>query len=160
MFKIGFFSHLFIIDKHLEVNSIDLLNIMVHGVMALLMFGDLLIVGHPVRMDPDLYFTTGVGLGYSVFTLIYYIGEGTARDLNHAIYPLVDWKKPGKTIVVCVGAIFFTVFMHIIVCCICKIRYLIHKKLFAKKNKKLETCKEHARMLSEQNTVSTIVDLK
>jgi hypothetical protein len=133
---------------------------MVHGVMALLMFGDLLIVGHPVRMDPDLYCTTGVGLGYSIFTLVYYIGEGTARDLKHYIYPLVDWKKPGKTIVVCVGAIFFTVFMHIIVCCICKIRYLIHKKLFAKKNKKLETCKEHARMLSEQNTVSTIVDLK
>lgn len=156
------FSILHVTRRYSATDNIDLLNILVHGGMALFMFGDLLIVGHPVRMDPDLYFSTGVGLGYSVFTLVYYIGEGTSRTNDHAIYPIVDWKKPGKTIVVCVGGIFFTVVVHIFVCCVCKVRYLIHKKLFAKKNKKLETCKEHARMLSENKdfTVSTIVDLK
>lgn len=116
-----------------------------------------------MRMDPDLYFTAGVGLGYSIFSLVYYLADGTDRQLNHAIYPLLDWQKPGKTIVVCVGGIFFVVVVHILVCCLCKMRYLIHKKLFVKKNKEL--CKEHAQqrlMLGEQKdfTIPTILDLK
>lgn len=145
-----------------EIHPFDMLNLMVHALLAMLMLGDLVIVGHPVRMDPDLYCTAGVGLGYSLFSLVYYLADGTDRLLNHAIYPLLDWQKPGKTIVVCVGAIFFAAIVHILVCCLCKIRYLIHKKLFVKKSKKLETCKEHARMLSEQKdfTIPSIVDLK
>lgn len=101
-------------------------------------------------------------MGYSIFTLVYYLAGGTDRKLNNSIYPLVNWEKPGKTIVVCVGAIFFVVFMHILCCCVCKIRYLIHKKIFAKKEKKMGTCKEHSKMLSEQKdfTIPTILDLK
>lgn len=154
-------------ESFLEIHPFDLLNLMVHVFLAMLMLGDLVIVGHPVRMDPDLYFTAGVGLGYSIFSLVYYLADGTDRQLNHAIYPLLDWQKPGKTIVVCVGGIFFVVVVHILVCCLCKMRYLIHKKLFVKKNKKLETCKEHAQqhsrlMLGEQKdfTIPTILDLK
>lgn len=145
-----------------EVHPFDLLNLMVHALLAILMLGDLVIVGHPVRMDPDLYCTAGVGLGYSIFSLVYYLADGTDRQLNRAIYPLLDWQKPGKTIVVCCGGIFFVVIMHILVCCCCKVRFLIHKKLFVKKNKKLETCKEHARMLGEQKdfTIPSMLDLK
>lgn len=145
-----------------EIHPFDLLNLMVHALLAVIMLGDLVIVGHPVRMDPDLYVTAGVGLGYSIFSLVYYLADGTDRHLNHAIYPLLDWQKPGKTIVVCVGGIFFVVVMHICVCCLCKVRYLIHKKLFVKKAKKLETCKEHARMLGDQKdfTIPSILDLK
>lgn len=145
-----------------DIHPFDLLNLMVHALLAILMLGDLVIVGHPVRMDPDLYFTAGVGLGYSIFSLVYYLADGTDRQLNHAIYPLLDWQKPGKTIVVCVGGIFFVVVVHILVCCVCKVRYLIHKKLFVKKSKKMETCKEHARMLGEQKdfTIPSILDLK
>jgi hypothetical protein len=103
-----------------------------------------------------------LGLAYSLFSLVYFLAGGTDRKLQNNIYPLVNWEKPGKTIVVCVGAIFFVVIMHIICCCICKVRYLIHKKIFAKKEKKLGTCKEHSKMLSEQKdfTIPTILDLK
>lgn len=41
-----------------EIHSFDLINFFVHTVLATLMFGDLLLVGHPVRMDPDLYFSS------------------------------------------------------------------------------------------------------
>lgn len=174
----------------LEYDSFDLINFLVHTVLAILMFADLLLVGHPVRMDPDLYFSgelrrwkeknqcenlffliefsfpfiAGTGLGYSIFTLVYFLAGGTDRKLQNNIYPLVNWEKPGKTIVVCVGGIFFVVFVHILCCCACKVRFLIHKKLFAKKEKNRipGTCKEHAKMLHEQKdfTIPTILDLK
>jgi hypothetical protein len=104
----------------------------------------------------------GLGLAYSIFSLVYYLCGGTDRRNEPIIYPLVNWEKPGKTIVVCVGAIFFVVIVHILCCCVCKIRYLIHKKIFVKKEKKLNTCKEHARMLSEQKdfTIPSVLDLK
>ncbi|XP_070492841.1 protein rolling stone isoform X1 [Chironomus tepperi] len=145
-----------------EVDTFDLINFFVHTVLAVIMFADLLLVGHPVRMDPDLYFSTGLGLAYSIFSLIYYLCGGTDRQNDTVIYPLVNWEKPGKTIVVCVGAIFFVVIVHILCCCVCKIRYLIHKKIFVKKEKKLNTCKEHAKMLSEQKdfTIPSVLDLK
>lgn len=112
-----------------------------------------------------LFFTliiAGLGLAYSIFSLIYYLCGGTDRQNDPIIYPLVNWEKPGKTIVVCVGAIFFVVIVHILCCCVCKIRYLIHKKIFSKKEKKLNTCKEHAKMLSEQKdfTIPSVLDLK
>jgi hypothetical protein len=105
----------------------------------------------------------GLGLGYSIFSLVYYLSGGTDRDFSPIIYPLVNWEKPGKTIVVCVAAIFFVVIVHILCCCVCKVRYLIHKKIFAKKEiKKLHTCKEHSKMLSEQKdfTIPSVLDLK
>lgn len=37
-----------------EIHPFDLLNLMVHALLALLMLGDLVIVGHPVRMDPGM----------------------------------------------------------------------------------------------------------
>jgi hypothetical protein len=92
------------------------------------------------------------------------LSGGTDRKLQSNIYPLVNWEKPGKTIVVCVGGIFFVVCVHILCCCICKVRFLIHKKIFAKKEKLRipGTCKEHSKMLSEQKdfTIPTILDLK
>ena len=41
-----------------EVDTFDLINFFVHSVLAVIMFADLLLVGHPVRMDPDLYFSS------------------------------------------------------------------------------------------------------
>jgi hypothetical protein len=56
----------------------DIVNIMVHVLNSVLMLFDLTIVGHPIKMA-HAYYTTGVGLAYAIFTLIYYLAGGTDR---------------------------------------------------------------------------------
>lgn len=134
---------------------------MVHALIAVVMLLDLIIVGHPIKME-HTYFTAGLGLCYAIFSLVYFLAGGTDRNLGPAIYPLLDWTKPGKTIVVCVAAIFVVLIVHIVCCSMCKIRFLLHNKLFVQKNKR-ETCKNHALIGSEDSrdfTIPTIIDLK
>lgn len=50
-----------------EIHPFDLLNLMVHALLALLMLGDLIIVGHPVRMDPGMQSLATVHLMGSIF---------------------------------------------------------------------------------------------
>jgi len=52
------FSFIYSLSLSVEVDTFDLINFFVHSVLAVIMFADLLLVGHPVRMDPDLYFSS------------------------------------------------------------------------------------------------------
>lgn len=66
---------------------------------SVLMFADIMLVGHPIKME-HAYFTAGLGLSYSIFSLAYFLAGGLNRKNTTEIYPLLDWNKPGKTIVV------------------------------------------------------------
>lgn len=63
------------------------------------MLADIMLVGHPIKME-HAYFTAGLGLSYSIFSLAYFLAGGLNRKNTTEIYPLLDWNKPGKTIVV------------------------------------------------------------
>uniref|UniRef100_A0A6P4FBM6 Protein rolling stone-like n=1 Tax=Drosophila rhopaloa TaxID=1041015 RepID=A0A6P4FBM6_DRORH len=102
-----------------EIHKIDALNIMVHVLNTIIMLIDLAIVGHPIKMS-HAYFTTGIGLAYAIFTGIYFLAGGTDRKNQTAIYPMMDWTKPGKAIIVTACAIIFTFFVHF--CC-----YLLYR---------------------------------
>ncbi|KAH8328033.1 hypothetical protein KR067_003169 [Drosophila pandora] len=102
-----------------EIHKIDALNIMVHVLNSIIMLIDLAIVGHPIKMS-HAYFTTGIGLAYAIFTGIYFLAGGTDRKNQTAIYPMMDWTKPGKAIIVTACAIIFTFFVHF--CC-----YLLYR---------------------------------
>ncbi|XP_018786961.1 PREDICTED: uncharacterized protein LOC108967788, partial [Bactrocera latifrons] len=102
-----------------EIHKIDALNIMVHVFNSVIMLIDLAIVGHPIKLS-HVYFTTGIGLAYGIFTGIYFIAGGTDRKNNVYIYPMLDWTKPGKAIIVTVCAIIFVVVVHF--CC-----YLLYR---------------------------------
>ncbi|XP_001355757.4 uncharacterized protein hbt [Drosophila pseudoobscura] len=102
-----------------EIHKIDTLNIMVHVLNSIIMLIDLAIVGHPIKMS-HAYFTTGIGLAYAIFTGIYFLAGGTDRKNQTAIYPMMDWTKPGKAIIVTACAIIFTFFVHF--CC-----YLLYR---------------------------------
>lgn len=56
----------------------DALNIMVHVFNSVIMFIDLAIVGHPIKLS-HAYWTTGVGVVYAIFTGIYFLAGGTDR---------------------------------------------------------------------------------
>ncbi|EDV94040.1 GH25111 [Drosophila grimshawi] len=92
---------------------------MVHVLNTIIMLIDLAIVGHPIKMS-HAYFTTGIGLAYAIFTGIYFLAGGTDRKNQTAIYPMMDWTKPGKAIIVTACAIIFTFFVHF--CC-----YLLYR---------------------------------
>ncbi|ALC39954.1 CG43778 [Drosophila busckii] len=92
---------------------------MVHVLNTIIMLIDLAVVGHPIKMS-HAYFTTGIGLAYAIFTGIYFLAGGTDRKNQTAIYPMMDWTKPGKAIIVTACAIIFTFFVHF--CC-----YLLYR---------------------------------
>ncbi|KAH8255680.1 hypothetical protein KR038_008443 [Drosophila bunnanda] len=102
-----------------DIHKIDTLNIMVHVLNSIIMLIDLAVVGHPIKMS-HAYFTTGIGLAYAIFTGIYFLAGGTDRKNQTAIYPMMDWTKPGKAIIVTACAIIFTFFVHF--CC-----YLLYR---------------------------------
>lgn len=61
-----------------EIHRIDAVNLMVHVLNSVIMLIDLTIVGHPIRLN-HAYWTTGIGVAYAVFSVIYYLAGGTDR---------------------------------------------------------------------------------
>ncbi|XP_013099839.1 uncharacterized protein LOC106082070 [Stomoxys calcitrans] len=110
-----------------EVHKVDTLNIMVHVLNSIIMLIDLAIVGHPIKLS-HVYFTTGIGLAYAIFTGIYFLAGGTDRKNETAIYPMLDWRKPGKAIIVTVCAIIFVFVVHFV----CFLLYRARVWLFTK----------------------------
>uniref|UniRef100_A0A1A9WBX3 Protein rolling stone n=1 Tax=Glossina brevipalpis TaxID=37001 RepID=A0A1A9WBX3_9MUSC len=94
-----------------EVHKIDTLNIMVHVLNSIIMLIDLAIVGHPIKLS-HVYFTCGIGLAYGIFSGIYFLAGGTDRKNQVAIYPTMDWTKPGKAIITTVCSIIFVFIIH------------------------------------------------
>lgn len=62
----------------------DAVNLMVHVLNSIFMMIDLAIVGHPIRLN-HAYFTTGVGVCYAIFSVIYFLAGGTNRYVELSI---------------------------------------------------------------------------
>lgn len=111
-----------------EIHKVDTLNIMVHVFNSVIMLIDLAIVGHPIKLS-HAYWTTGIGVVYAIFTGIYFLAGGTDRKNKATIYPLLDWTKPGKAIVVTACAILFVFIIHVGVYCLYRLRVCLFTKL-------------------------------
>lgn len=59
------------------------------------MLVELMITAHPVRAAHAV-FGAGAGLTYGVFSAFYWSVGGTDRIGLPAIYPALDWNKPGR----------------------------------------------------------------
>lgn len=108
--------------------SLDGMNIIVHVFNSLLMLIDLCIVAHPIRLM-HFYCPMICGACYIVFSIIYYLAGGTNKDGSIAIYPILNWSKPGITVLICVLVTLFIIFLHILTYCIYKARKAIHRSL-------------------------------
>lgn len=62
----------------MERDKIDAINLMVYGLNSVFMFIDLMTVTHPINLS-HIYWTIGVGISYTLFTVGYFIGGGTTR---------------------------------------------------------------------------------
>lgn len=78
-----------------EIHEVNTLNILVHGGNSLVMLIELAVTAHPVRAAHALY-SAGAGLAYGVFSAFYWAVGGTDRIGQPAIYPALNWDKPGK----------------------------------------------------------------
>ncbi|XP_061709166.1 protein rolling stone-like [Cydia pomonella] len=89
----------------------DTLDIFVHGINSVMMFLLLITARHPTRLL-HFYHTVAFGIFYLIFSLIYYFAGGLDPNGNHSIYPMLDWSKPGPTVVVVVGVAIGLITLH------------------------------------------------
>lgn len=77
-----------------ELHEINALNLLVHGGNSAVVALELALTAHPVRAAHALY-AAGAGLGYGLFSALYWAAGGTDRLGLAYIYPTLDWNKPG-----------------------------------------------------------------
>ncbi|XP_061709150.1 protein rolling stone-like isoform X1 [Cydia pomonella] len=78
-----------------KMHEINALNLLVHGGNSVVMLVELAVTAHPVRAAHALY-GAGAGLAYGLFSAFYWAVGGTDRAGLTAIYPALDWNKPGS----------------------------------------------------------------
>lgn len=81
-------------DNFPGIHEINTLNLLVHGGNSLVMLCELAVTAHPLRFAHALY-GASAGLAYGVFSAFYWAVGGTDRIGMPAIYPSLDWNKPG-----------------------------------------------------------------
>ncbi|XP_045527644.1 protein rolling stone-like isoform X1 [Pieris brassicae] len=78
-----------------KMHEVNALNILVHGCNSLAMLLELAVTAHPIQAIHAL-FGAGAGLMYGIFSAFYWAVGGTDRVGLPAIYPALDWNKPGS----------------------------------------------------------------
>ncbi|XP_049877521.1 protein rolling stone-like isoform X2 [Pectinophora gossypiella] len=78
-----------------KIHEVNALNLLVHGGNSLVMLLELAVTAHPLRAAHALY-GASAGMAYGVFSAFYWAVGGTDRIGLPAIYPALDWNKPGS----------------------------------------------------------------
>ncbi|XP_068916637.1 protein rolling stone-like isoform X2 [Tenebrio molitor] len=105
----------------------DAMNFFVHANNSVLMMIDLFVVAHPIRLLHCCY-PIVFGICYAVFSVIYYAAGGISKENKVYIYNILDWRKPGRTTLVCFGVLGFIVVLHVVVWGLHKFRMWIHSR--------------------------------
>jgi hypothetical protein len=116
--------------------------------MGSMMLADLMITGHRLNIKNDIYYTTGVAIGFTVFTYIYYICGGTDCKGGRLIYPVLNWEKPGETWLFCAGKAIFVAIIHLFSFSLCKLRIMLFKNIYLKNE-----CINHVKADELQNVI-------
>nr|CAD7456664.1 unnamed protein product [Timema tahoe] len=111
-----------------EVNKVDAVNLLVHAFNSLLMLLDLALVSFPFHLL-HIFLPVLFTLIYIIFTVIYYLAGGTNKDGKIALYPILDWENPKRSSIVCVLALLFLLFLHLITWLLSLLRCWAHQHL-------------------------------
>ncbi|XP_063395469.1 protein rolling stone-like isoform X2 [Cydia fagiglandana] len=116
-----------IIHEEEELNHA--LDVSVHGVNSLVMFGLLISASQPSRMW-HIYQPLQFAILYVIFSAIYYAAGGVDPSGNRWIYSVVDWSSPGTTIgLVALTGLLLAV-LHFVVMGLAVARDALASKLF------------------------------
>lgn len=110
-----------------EIHQVDPLNIMMHVCNSMLMLIDLFITSIPFHLQ-NFWWCLSIVLFYIIFTVFYYIAGGLDKYGYHYIYKVLDWKKPMRTSLICIGGFMFVTVLHCVVCMLANIRDRIYRK--------------------------------
>ncbi|XP_066247869.1 protein rolling stone-like isoform X2 [Euwallacea similis] len=102
------------------------MNFMVHGMNSILMFSDLCIVAHPIRILHFIY-PVAFAIIYLTFTGIYYACGGLASDGSPYIYPILKWDDIGFTYKYVLLVLALVVIIHIMTWVVQMIRKKVAK---------------------------------
>ncbi|PZC75543.1 hypothetical protein B5X24_HaOG205970 [Helicoverpa armigera] len=90
------------------------LDVFIHGINSVLMFFLLATARHPHRLM-HFYIPVLFGIIYMIFSIIYYFAGGLSPFGTNWIYPMLDWSKPGETVLMVVGTAILIIVIHLIV---------------------------------------------
>jgi len=132
-----------------EIHQMDPLNIMMHICNSLLMLIDLFVASIPFRLQ-NFWWCLSIALLYIIFTAIYYVAGGLDKHGYHYIYKVIDWKKPMRTSLVCIGGFTLLTVLHCVTCVLGNIRDWIYRKTVEKFNKPAQINMTDAKSLPEK----------
>ncbi|KAF7280190.1 hypothetical protein GWI33_006316 [Rhynchophorus ferrugineus] len=115
-----------------EQAKLDAMNFLVHGCNSILMYLDLWVVSHPVKIFHFLY-PLALSFIYAIFTYIYYACGGVSKDGTPYIYPIIKWDQPSKTTLVCFSVMVFMILIHICTFGMYKGRLYIYELIMSRK---------------------------
>lgn len=121
-----------------EIHELDPLNIMMHVCNSVLMLVDLVVTSIPFRLR-NFWWCLSLAVLYCVFTAIYYVAGGLDKYGYHYIYKIIDWKRPARTLLVCVGGCTFITVLHCVSCILADIRDRVYRKIAEKLGKPAQT---------------------
>uniref|UniRef100_A0A2A4JVE8 Protein rolling stone n=1 Tax=Heliothis virescens TaxID=7102 RepID=A0A2A4JVE8_HELVI len=90
------------------------LDVFIHGINSVLMFCLLVTSRHPHRLM-HFYIPLLFGIIYMIFSIIYYFAGGLSPFGTNWIYPMLDWSKPGETVLMVLGTAILIILIHMIV---------------------------------------------
>ncbi|XP_018569579.1 protein rolling stone-like isoform X1 [Anoplophora glabripennis] len=105
-----------------------LLSFFVHGCNSILLFIDLLIIGHPIRILHFVY-PLMFGVSYAIFSVAYYYYD-INRGGSGYVYFILDWNKPLPAFLVVLGVALLIVFLHLFSFIIHTLKLLLHNRLY------------------------------
>lgn len=114
-----------------KIHQIDPLNIMLHVCNSILMIIDIWITSIPFNIA-NVWWCLIVVIFYIIFSIIYYLAGGLDKLGYHYIYKILDWKKPGQTLLVCIGGITFVAIMHFIMCLLERFKNCLYTRIAKK----------------------------
>lgn len=114
---------------HNDEMPVDANNILIHAANCMFMLIDLIIVAYPVRIwhvvQPICF-----GLLYCIFSVIYYLCDGTDKKGRPYIYNVLDWRTPNKAMVTVVGTIVLAIIIHVLMFFLYKFRSFLYSRWF------------------------------
>lgn len=111
-----------------EIHEVNALNILVHAVNSIIMTIEISITSHPINAGHAIY-GAGVGLVYGVFSAVYWAAGGTDKVGNSAVYPALNWNKPGSALGFVAMCACVLCFSHAIATAISYLRIRISKRI-------------------------------
>lgn len=129
-----------------KIHDMNALNVLKHAGNSVVMICELCVTAHPVRMAHALY-GAGAGLAYGIFSYLYWAAGGTDRVGLPAIYPTLNWNRPGAALGFVSLCAVVMVFAHGLAMAVAALRTRLARRLQSNRTQ-LQSTRSHSEKLA------------